>query len=72
MPTKEQILKQLDDSQKQNKKLLLTLIEIKTSPSWDAKSIRQHIGSMIAEIVTDDTMIEKPKRIRKQKELEPA
>lgn len=64
--TKEQILRQMADLERQNQIYLLTLIQIQTSPSWDGKTIRTHIQKKLTEIIAvRPTEIEVPKRKRR-------
>jgi len=49
--TKEILNKQMEELRAQNQRLLLTLIQIKTSPNWDGKQIREHIQKVLTETI---------------------
>lgn len=70
--TKETLLKQLDESQKKNKDFLFAFIQIHTNPAWNEKQIRGFISGLLKDSFSVVQVAEKPKRIRKAKQLEVA
>ena len=73
MPTKETLQKQLEESEAKNGRLLLTMIQVATSPSWDAKKIRSHIREAISDSMDSEDYVSDNLTVsRTKRELEPA
>jgi len=51
--TKENQLKIIEELQAKNQKLLLTLIQVATSPGWDAKQIRSHVQESLKDVISN-------------------